>query len=273
MSDFHVDRSKRCSVCDARVELFGRAAVLGKYDVAYYKCVECSFVQTEQPYWLDEAYAAPITAIDLGLLDRNYRLAAIATRLISRVLKTAEPCVDYGGGYGVFVRLMRNRGIPFYHRDQMAKNLFAEGFEACDTQTFALATAMEVFEHMVFPHDDLKVLDQLAPHWLVTTELIPESTPTLSDWWYYMPETAQHISFYSRKSLQVLAARYDRRVITCGKGLHFFTKSNVSQKYIQWILRNRTSRWFDKWYKQRSLLEADYHQRLAALRSTQRDAA
>ena len=273
MNNFHVDRSKSCCVCDARVELFGRATVLGKYNVAYYRCSECGFVQTEQPYWLDEAYASPISSIDLGLLGRNYRLVEITTRLMNRVLKTAEPCVDYGGGYGVFVRLMRNRGIPFYHRDPMAKNLFAAGFEAREAQIFALATAMEVFEHIVFPNEDLKVLDQLAPHWLVTTELIPESAPALSDWWYYMPEIGQHISFYSRKSLQVLAARYDRRVITCGKGLHFFTKSNVSQKYIQWILRNRTSRWFDKCYKQRSLLEADYHQCLVALRSAQRDAA
>jgi hypothetical protein len=273
MNNVHVDRSGNCCICDAGVEFFGRAAVLGKYDVAYYRCGECGFIQTEHPYWLNEAYAAPITAIDLGLLDRNYRLAAITTRLINRVLKTAEPCVDYGGGYGVFVRLMRNRGIPFYHRDPMATNLFAAGFEACDTQTFALATAMEVFEHIVFPHEDLKVLDRTAPHWLVTTELIPESTPAISDWWYYMPETGQHISFYSRKSLQVLAARYERRVITCGKGLHFFTKSDVSQSYIQWILRNRSSRWFDIWYKRRSLLEADYHQCLAALQSAQRNAA
>ncbi|MEI6540694.1 MAG: class I SAM-dependent methyltransferase [Planctomycetota bacterium] len=273
MNNLSVDRSKNCCVCGAHVELFGRATVLVKYDVAYFRCRQCDFVQTEQPYWLNEAYASPISSIDLGLLDRNYRLAEITTRLTNRVFTTGEPCVDYGGGYGVFVRLMRNRGIPFYHRDPMAKNLFAAGFEARDDQTFALATAMEVFEHMVFPNEDLKVLDQLSPHWLVTTELVPESTPALSDWWYYMPEIGQHISFYSRKSLQVLGARYKRRVITCGKGLHLFTKSNVSQKYIQWILRNRTSRWLDRCYKQRSLLKADYDQCLVALRTVQRDAA
>ena len=137
MNNLSVDRSKMFCVCGAHAELFGRATVLGKYDVAYFRCRQCDFVQTEQPYWLNEAYASPISSIDLGLLDRNYRLAEITTRLTNRVFTTAEPCVDYGGGYGVFDRLMRNRGIPFYHRDPMAKNLFAAGFEARDDQTFA----------------------------------------------------------------------------------------------------------------------------------------
>lgn len=45
----------KCRVCGAEAENFDQAKVLGKYDVSYYVCKECGFVETEEPYWLEES--------------------------------------------------------------------------------------------------------------------------------------------------------------------------------------------------------------------------
>jgi hypothetical protein len=40
---------------------------------------------------------------------------------------------------------------------------------------------------------------------MFSTLLVPEPAPKLEDWWYYGLEHGQHIAFYTRKSLAVLA--------------------------------------------------------------------
>ena len=44
-------------MCNSNSDFVFSNKVLGKYDVAYYKCSNCESLQTETPYWLDEAYA------------------------------------------------------------------------------------------------------------------------------------------------------------------------------------------------------------------------
>ena len=38
-----------------------RGLVLRKHDIAYHRRDECDFIQTEEPYWLDEAYSSAIS--------------------------------------------------------------------------------------------------------------------------------------------------------------------------------------------------------------------
>jgi hypothetical protein len=252
------ENAKQCKICAALSEQFGRATVLEEYEITYYRCTDCGFVQTEEPYWLDHAYSDPIATLDIGLLSRNVRLRQIASRVLRLALTPESRCVDYGGGYGVFVRLMRDSGFNFSHYDPMAKNLFASHFIANLDDRFSLATAFEVLEHLVNPHEHFLKLDKLADHWLVTTELISPQPPPLGKWWYYLPETGQHVSFYTRKSLEHIAAMYDRRLVSSGNGLHFFTKCNASDRKLRWILKNRSSRLLDAFSKRRSLLNSDF---------------
>ena len=37
------------------------------------KCPKCGYVQTETPYWLEQAYVHAINRSDTGLLRRNAR--------------------------------------------------------------------------------------------------------------------------------------------------------------------------------------------------------
>ena len=71
-----------CQICGTNAPFWAQAKILKKYDVSYYQCPNCGFVQTEKPYWLAEAYSEIIDAEDIGLLKRNIDNAAVVSRLV-----------------------------------------------------------------------------------------------------------------------------------------------------------------------------------------------
>src|SRR5918996_853624 len=119
----------KCKICDSRSpSLFERAMVLGKYEVAYFECNECGFVQTEEPFWLEEAYSVAVGPSDIGLVNRNLINLELARTVIAIFFNRQEKFLDYGGGYGLFVRLMRDKGFDFYLYEPNCENLFAQTF-------------------------------------------------------------------------------------------------------------------------------------------------
>ena len=50
--------------------------ILNKHDVSFFECDETGFIQTEEAYWLDEAYSEAITKLDVGLVQRNIELSS-----------------------------------------------------------------------------------------------------------------------------------------------------------------------------------------------------
>src|SRR3954471_910803 len=108
---------QKCKICGADSLSIGKAKILGAYSVEYFCCVQCGFVQTEDPYWLDKAYESAITRTDVGLVGRNLHQARITQALMELCLKPEGTSVDFGGGYGLFVRLMRDKGYQFFRHD------------------------------------------------------------------------------------------------------------------------------------------------------------
>src|ERR1051325_4405659 len=147
-----------CKICSQSATLFATAQVLEKYNVQYFQCCHCGFIQTESPYWLNEAYSEPITNSDIGLVERNILLSKISKALILAFYNPNARFVDYGGGYGLFVRLMRDSGLDFYRFDKLCTNLFAKGLEATveSQHAYELVTAFEVFEHLVQPLNEFE---------------------------------------------------------------------------------------------------------------------
>ena len=89
----------------------------------------CGYVQTEDPFWLEESYYSSINDSDTGMMMRNLWHMNVTTTLIYFLFNTKGQFLDYGGGYGVFVRLMRDIGFDYYWQDKYTENLFAQGFE------------------------------------------------------------------------------------------------------------------------------------------------
>jgi len=222
-------------ITGGQTTLLFTAKVLDKHDVKYYRCNDTGFIQTEEPYWLDEAYSDAITKLDIGLPDRNIRLADTVTKVLGANFNTNARFLDYAGGYGLFTRLMRDKGFDFYNTDKYCKNIFAEYFDLTDlpgNTKFELATSFEVFEHLPDPIPGIQEMLAYSDNLLFSTELQPENLKSINDWWYFIPETGQHVALYNRASLKYIADKLGYNFYTDGQSLHLFTKRTFANNPV-----------------------------------------
>ncbi len=224
-----------CKICVGKCGFLFESIVLQKYLVKYYKCHSCDFIQTEKPYWLSEAYISPIASLDVGLLQRNISLSEQVSRILETIDNKNSVYIDYGGGYGIFVRLMRDYGFNFYLSDLYAQNLFAKHFESENAELkegFTALTAFEVFEHLVNPLEEIEKMFSLSETIIFSTELQPsDNLKSIKDWWYFVPEGGQHISLYSLNSLLHLKTFFKCHFYTNGRNLHILSKVFLSDPF------------------------------------------
>ncbi|HIO85107.1 MAG TPA: glycosyl transferase group 1, partial [Candidatus Nitrosopelagicus sp.] len=114
----------------------------------------------------------PINKSDTGMIMRNYWFRNVTATIIFFLFDHKGKFFDYGGGYGIFVRLMRDTGFDFYWQDKHTENLFARGFEFTDTENnlVELLTCFEAFEHFVEPAAELEKLLSVSRNILLSTE-------------------------------------------------------------------------------------------------------
>ncbi len=219
----------QCKICSGAVGFFAQATVLGKHCIAYYRCNECGFIHTEEPYWLEEAYSGAITESDVGLVGRNLKLAIKAQAIITTWFDSSKCFLDFAGGYGMLVRLMRDAGYDFRWLDKYCHNLFAKGFEADVSKrgNYELVTVFEVFEHLHNPLAEIENIASYSRNILFSTEIIPKEVPQPDSWWYYGLNHGQHISFYTLQSLQAIAAKLSLNFYSNGCSLHLFTEKRL----------------------------------------------
>ncbi|MBA4860951.1 methyltransferase domain-containing protein [Streptomyces sp. PSKA54] len=214
-----------CKICGGESRITHRGTVLGRHQATYRMCVECSYWFIDQPHWLEEAYSEAIAAIDTGVAQRNLRLSPLLTSVLVGMFGPDGVYVDYGGGYGLLVRLLRDAGLDFYWRDPHCQNLFARGFEwDGDRQGAATAvTAVEVMEHVTDPVAFVDTcLRETGADSFVFTQYLHDGTADPA-WWYLAPEAGQHISFYAAPTLRTLAHRLGMAYHPAGT-LHLLTK-------------------------------------------------
>lgn len=221
----------KSKITGGHTELVFTTKVLNKYDVKYYRCLETGFIQTEDPYWLQEAYSSAITKLDIGLVSRNEFLRNKTVKVLSDCFDGNKKFLDYAGGYGMFTRMMRDMGYDFYHHDIYCKNLFADFFDLsnCEQKSgFEAVTAFEVFEHLTNPLEEIQAITQLGSNVLFSTVLLPADLKNISNWWYVAPETGQHIAFYTEKSLEHIAKQLGLHFLSDGISTHLFAKEKLS---------------------------------------------
>jgi len=252
---------EQCKVCDSRVRPFGSGRVLGRHDVRYYRCETCGFVQTEDPYWLDEAYGSALIAADVGVAQRNIELAAVTQAVIQQFFRADQRFLDFGGGYGLFVRLMRDRGFDFRWHDRYAPNLLSRGFDAAvDTDGFELVTAFEVLEHLVDPVTQVGEMLRRGDSLLCTTRILPPTSPKPGEWWYYALSGGQHVSLFTSEALRTLAARFGRRLVSDGVSIHLITTRQVPEWLFRLVIRHRVTRLLNRLRRRQSLISSDFQQ-------------
>jgi Methyltransferase domain len=236
-------RSSTCCVCGATTAFAFSARIMGARFVSYFRCSGCGIIATEPPTWLSEAYEHALADIDTGEVDRAARVCRRVVAL-SLLLRLKGRAVDYGGGHGLLVRMLRDSGLDFYWMDPHAENVFARGFEAVPGE-YELLSLIEVMEHVPEPVPFLRdLINRYRPTFLFfTTELHePEETPPQT-WFYYGFESGQHVCLHTHRSLGRLAELLQCYLVSMGP-YHLLSRIPVSRRLFsaacsRWSLLSR----------------------------------
>lgn len=245
----------KCKICLSESEIFAVFPVMNQYSVKYYRCPNCGFICTEAPYWLNEAYNNPIADQDIGILKRNMELSNIVSSILKIIYPSAHAMLDFGGGYGIFTRMMRDMGFDYYWTDKYAQNLFAQHFEK-NEEHYDVVTAMELFEHFVDPLKEVNDILKYSEVLIFSTELVSKiAPPPIADWWYYAPEEGQHISFYTPESLELLALKFGKNYVHVGN-INIFSNNIISRCKLKGVIY--FSGLINRIMRRKSFLESDY---------------
>lgn len=217
-----------------------------RYEAQYLKCPECGYLYAPAPHWLNEAYSSAIASSDTGLVMRNI---AIGCKLASVLYwgfgeRGAGKFVDAAGGYGLLTRIMRDLGFDFYWQDKYCVNLLSSGFEYHpDIGPCSAVTAFEVLEHLIDPVAFVRelLLQTKSSTLICSTELYQGDPPRPEDWPYYSFPTGQHIGFFQKKTLHVMAQRLGL-TLTSANGIHIFSKRSFGERKLDVL----TGRWLPK---------------------------
>jgi hypothetical protein len=228
----------KCKLCDKEIQKVFNHKLMNTYDVDYFFCDSCCFIQTENPYWLKESYLNPIASIDTGIVKRNTLFTRRSSVILYFLFDKKKSFLDYGGGNGLFVRMMRDIGFNFYWHDKYTENTMAKGFNLKDrVDEIELVTSFECFEHFVNPIEEISKLIQKSNNILFSTKLFNGYPPDPENWWYYNFEAGQHISLYSIKSLQIIANKFNLNLASDNRGFHLLSNKKVNNTIFNMLIK------------------------------------
>ncbi|WP_419816374.1 class I SAM-dependent methyltransferase [Glacieibacterium sp.] len=223
-----------CRLCDNISLHEFTLTVLQKYEIGYFLCTSCGSLQTELPFWLDEAYSSNLNDLDTGAAHRNMDSLA-ASLTIANLLKHSN-IVDIGGGDGLLCRLLRDHNKNAFVSDSYAQPVYAQGFAEPNFSKPDMLTAFEVFEHFAKPDEEIDRLFLKRP-----SAILIMTTPYSGqgpDWSYLIPNTGHHIFFYSEQALEFIAKKYDFDLFRYNN-YSLFCKRGTLTSLMRLILRVR----------------------------------
>jgi len=211
-----------CKVCGSEVRPFGRidfnrscedvrssALAPAGYEIPYVRCVRCGLIFTSAfDQWSTHEFSSLIYNEEYILVDPDFiesRPRNHAT-MISTELRSFESQIhglDYGGGNGLFAKLMQKFGFNDY---QSYDPLIAE-FSVKPEKLFNLITCFETLEHLHQPisaaNDISSMLDDQGIVFF-STMIQPENIRDIgTSWWYIAPRNG-HITIYTKLSLNIM---------------------------------------------------------------------
>jgi hypothetical protein len=224
-----------CKICNSETVFLGTPKILNKYFVKYFNCKSCGLIFTEEPYWLGESYTSAISRTDIGTMYRNFMSGLFLKLFIFIFQKGKGKYLDFGGGYGILVRMMRDFGYDFYSYDKYCDNLFSDQFthKGDIISKYTFLSAFEVFEHFVDPLNDINKLFDFSDTLLFSTNIYKKNPPEFLDWWYYGLDHGQHVSIYSNLTLKNIAEKNGAFYYTNGKDFHIYSRTKLNYMKVK----------------------------------------
>ncbi len=196
--------------------------------IYYYQCTHCSFTfapeiqNWSESKFLEDIYNENYFKVDPEYIEIRPRANFDVIHNIFGSKRADIIHLDYGGGNGRFSALLKSAHWNSTSYDPLIDD--SSIFNSLGV--FNLITAFEVFEHV--PRID-KLMSDLstlsAPDCLVLySTLLVDGNISKNQrltWWYASPRNG-HISLFSRKSLSILAEKFNFNFVSFSSGLHGF---------------------------------------------------
>ena len=231
-----------CRFCNNETDFLCSSEIL-TFSATYTICITCKSVQVDSPHWIGDVHRKAISSFDVGLVSRGVSASKLISVFFFLQRELTIIGIDWGGGTGLLTRLLRDLGLNFKTHDKYATNIMAEGFSADDdlaNEEYDAVSAIECMEHLENPVSQLLNSVSGTSYFIFTTEILPDPLPdpAKKEWWYYMPDSGQHITFASKKGLDILAKRLNFRYNTTFGSIHVFSNKKVRWT-TKYILQNR----------------------------------
>lgn len=226
----------QCRLCGGSSKFSFSKEILSKYRVGYYLCEDCGSLQTEEPYWLDEAYNPINEKFDTGQLVRVFHNSVFLKALLTHLNLLDCRLVDYGCGSGLLTRFMRDIGIDAWGFDSYSMPRLSMGFHTDTLEGATVINLCEVAEHFERPLEYFDKIFSQKPDLLVMQTNLLEVVD--AEWDYLAVDHGQHIFFYSTKGIEYLARRNNMLATYINGFIVFFNPNFFEKLFVQgsWVL-------------------------------------
>jgi len=233
-----------CPICEARAEFFGGFEGGLSIPLVYRKCLDCGHIFVRNCSWISEAYEDGIDVFDQGAVNRSLFTLPIAYGLSKRL---GGMVLDYGGGSGLLARLLRDLGVDAYSFDKYARGSLNPGFHLTTPEVpdskIELVIAIEVLEHITEINEFIRQIKNWSPSIMLTSTVMHHQQSI--EWEYLDKNHCQHVSVFTRESIERLANKLEMGVHFAGvyqifykdagllKNFRVDTLSDVANEYEQ----------------------------------------
>lgn len=214
-----------CPICRAQANSAFTVCIRNGQNEPLFRCSNCSFYFFTEPDELAQSFSEELNELDLGSVARCHFVADFMTAVFPR-RRSGYTALDWGGGDGLLTRLLRERGINCLWYDPFVKPRFVGAAIYEPSSRVDVTVVSEVFLHLTDPVSVLRLLLSQSEV-VIMTAVVPPKKLT-AQWWYLMPETGQHVSFYPPPALEALATQTGSRLYTDGRFFHVFSRRKLS---------------------------------------------
>jgi hypothetical protein len=208
--------------------------------IAYFECESCHSLQTEEPYWLPDAYNDDQSPnLDTYVAERTL----LNQMMVYFLFKTCgiryetDKVLDWGGGHGLLVRMLRDVEIDAYHYDKYETNRFATTFDRTGDQHYSFITCFEVWEHFARPMTDIEAIFRLNPDRILISTCIYRNHG--KEWPYLGPPKGEHVFFYSEQAMRSIGSKYGYHVTRFFPEFTFFHRTpipKIRRLALRWLM-------------------------------------
>ena len=192
------------------------------FDKIFFKCSDCNLIFVQQNSLPDtnvekDRYLSHNNDLD----DPDYQ--AFLSKLwnpLERRLENGSLGLDYGAGPGpALIKMMSGDGYFV----EMYDPFFANNKEVLD-RTYDFIVCTETAEHFVYPSKDFNRFDRMLKlnGFLGVMTSFTDNVSNFGDWYYRRDPT--HVSFYSTKTMDWIAAKMNWRVDLIENNIVIFYK-------------------------------------------------